>query len=47
MGRILGIVRRIASFHLDNVREKLEVETINRAIAMLAVGSFASLTFRS
>ncbi|RUT95966.1 hypothetical protein EOD23_31485, partial [Mesorhizobium sp. USDA-HM6] len=34
-GRILGIARRTVSFHLDNVREKLGVETTRQAIALL------------
>ena len=35
-GRILGISRRTASFHLDNVRAKLGVHSICQAVASLA-----------
>lgn len=36
IGRILGISRRTAAFHLDNVRTKLGVCTIRQAVARLA-----------
>jgi LuxR family transcriptional activator of conjugal transfer of Ti plasmids len=36
IGCILGIKRRTAAFHLDNVRRKLGVRTIAQAVAQLA-----------
>ena len=36
IGGILGIKRRTAAFHLDNVRQKLGVRTIVQAVACLA-----------
>lgn len=36
IGEILGISRRTASFHLDNARAKLGVQTLKQAIALLA-----------
>ncbi|MGX1101306.1 LuxR family transcriptional regulator [Amorphus sp. MBR-141] len=36
IGCILGITRRTAAFHLDNVRTKLGVRTIAQAVARLA-----------
>ncbi|MGY3146465.1 DNA-binding CsgD family transcriptional regulator [Bradyrhizobium sp. USDA 3397] len=36
IGIILGIPRRTAAFHLDNVRAKLGVRTICQAVARLA-----------
>lgn len=36
IGRILGISRRTAAFHLDNVKEKLDVHSICQAVAKLA-----------
>lgn len=35
IGRILGISRRTAAFHLDNARERLGVSSIRQAIARL------------
>lgn len=36
IGRILGISRRTAAFHLDNARAKLGVRTIRQAVVCLA-----------
>lgn len=36
IGRILGISRRTAAFHLDNVKEKLGVHSMCHAVAKLA-----------
>ena len=36
IGGILGIKRRTAAFHLDNVRQKLGVRTVVQAVARLA-----------
>ncbi|MDQ7250442.1 helix-turn-helix domain-containing protein [Dongia sedimenti] len=36
IGQTLGITRRTAAFHLDNVRMKLDVRTIQQAVALLA-----------
>jgi LuxR family transcriptional regulator, activator of conjugal transfer of Ti plasmids len=36
IGRILGISRRTAAFHLDNARAKLGVSSLHQAIARLA-----------
>lgn len=36
IGRILGIARRTASFHLDNARAKLGVRSVCQAVARLA-----------
>jgi DNA-binding CsgD family transcriptional regulator len=36
IGQLLGISRRTAAFHLDNARMKLDVRTIQQAIALLA-----------
>ena len=38
IGQILGISRRTAAFHLDNVRAKLGVHSIAEAVAILAAG---------
>lgn len=36
IGRILGISRRTAAFHLDNAKLKLDVRTIQQAVALFA-----------
>jgi DNA-binding CsgD family transcriptional regulator len=41
IGCILGITRRTAAFHLDNVRAKLGVRTIAQAVARLAASKAA------
>ena len=42
IGRILGIKRRTAAFHLDNVRRKLGVRTVTQAVARLAASPSSS-----
>lgn len=41
IGSILGIKRRTAAFHLDNVRQKLGVRTITQAVVRLAASGSA------
>lgn len=42
IGRILGIARRTASFHLDNARAKLGVRSVYQAVARLAAARHRS-----
>lgn len=42
IGKILGITRRTASFHLDNVRAKLGVHSICQAVARFAASPSAT-----
>lgn len=43
IGRILGISRRTASFHLDNTKAKLGVRTMRQAVARLAAATSTRL----
>jgi DNA-binding CsgD family transcriptional regulator len=41
MAQILGVSRRTAAFHLDNARAKLDVRSVQQAIALLAASRLA------
>jgi LuxR family transcriptional activator of conjugal transfer of Ti plasmids len=40
IGKIIGISRRTAAFHLDNARAKLGVRTVRQAVVLLAESKF-------